>query len=72
MRKDALRSGHLQQAPIAVPFACGIFFIGFKLKSIKKFKQANELLQIYLLLDEMVLSTTMSDRGLPNNKIYNN
>lgn len=59
MRKDALRSGHLHQAPIAVPFACGIFFIVFKLKSIKKFKQANELLQIYLLLDEMVLSTTM-------------
>lgn len=46
MRKDALRSGHLQQAPIAVPFACGIFFIVFKLKSIKKFKQENELLQI--------------------------
>lgn len=59
MRKDALRSGHLQQAPIDVPFACGIFFIVFKLKSIKKFKQANELLQIYLLLDEMVLSATM-------------
>lgn len=72
MRKDALRSGHSQQAPIAVPFACGIFFIGFKLKSIKKFKQANELLQIYLLLDEKVLSTTMWNRGLPNNKIYNN
>ena len=59
MRKDTLRSGHSQQAPIAVPFACGIFFIGFKLKSIKKFKQENELLQIYLLLDEKVLSTTM-------------
>lgn len=57
MRKDALRSGHLQQARIAVPFACGIFFIVFK--SIKKFKQENELLQIYLLLDEKVLSTTM-------------
>lgn len=59
MRKDALISGHLQQAPIAVPFACEIFYIVFKLKSIKKLKQANELLQIYLLLDEMVLSTTM-------------
>lgn len=59
MRKGALRSGHSQQAPIAVPFACGIFFIVFKLKGVKNFKQANELLQIYLLLDEMVLSTTM-------------
>ena len=59
MRKDALISGHLQQAPIAVPFACGIFYSVIKLKSIKKLKQANELLQIYLLLDEMVLSTTM-------------
>ena len=59
MRKDALISGHLQQAPIAVPFACGIFYSVIKLKSIKKLKQANALLQIYLLLDEMVLSTTM-------------